>query len=285
MSGVPPSSRRSMSRRYTCSSGFTYSTVPPPGHARHGVVEQVATRDQHARRPRSADELVRREEDRVLVVELGRPRRRDAAPSPPRRRARRPRSPRRTAPRSDGACTEIARVSDRMPVTFDAAEKLPIFTGRSACSLQRAFERLQVDPTVVVLGDLDHVGDRLAPRQLVGMVLVWADEHDGPLGRRDPISELIPSVEIGREPQVQARDELVDRARRPRARRTARRAPSGRRRRRAGSDRAPPRGTAWSACPFPRTHCGCWRTAAAPRRGCSPRSAPGSGPMPCSPRR
>ena len=37
------------------------------GHDRHPVGEQLAPRDEHPGRRRAADELVRREEDRVLV--------------------------------------------------------------------------------------------------------------------------------------------------------------------------------------------------------------------------
>ena len=108
------------------------------GHARHGVVEQLPTRDQHARRPRPADELVRRQEDRVLVVEVGvrRPSRCGAI-STSTYGAAAAKSQNDSAPWRCSS-TEIARVSDRMPVTFDAAEKLPIFSGRSACSSSAA---------------------------------------------------------------------------------------------------------------------------------------------------
>ena len=41
----------------------------------------------------------------------------------------------------------------------------------------------EVDVAVGVLADRDDVGDRLAPGQLVGVVLVRPDEHDRPLGR------------------------------------------------------------------------------------------------------
>ncbi len=37
--------------------------------------------------------------------------------------------------------TEMARVSERMPVTFEAAEKLPILSGRSACRTSSASRR------------------------------------------------------------------------------------------------------------------------------------------------
>ena len=39
------------------------------GHVGHAVAHQVASNDQHARRARAADELVRAEENRVLVGE------------------------------------------------------------------------------------------------------------------------------------------------------------------------------------------------------------------------
>jgi hypothetical protein len=102
-----------------------------------------------------------------------------------------------------------------IPVTLLAAEKLPIFSGRS--SWERRLERGEVDLAVVVLRDRDEVRNRFAPRQLVGVVLVRADEHDRPLARRDPRRQVVAVVEIGRQAEVQDVDELVDRARGARA--------------------------------------------------------------------
>ena len=77
----------------------------------------------------------------------------------------------------------MAHVLDTMPVTFDAAENEPIFTGRSAYRDELRFEPCQVDVSVGVFGNRDDIGDRLAPRQLVGVVLERTDEDDRPLGR------------------------------------------------------------------------------------------------------
>ena len=49
IAGVPPSSRCSMSERYTCSTVLTYWTVPPPGIDRDAVREQLPARDEDAR--------------------------------------------------------------------------------------------------------------------------------------------------------------------------------------------------------------------------------------------
>ena len=68
-------------------------------HRRHAVPEQLPARDQDARRARPADELVGRDEHRVLRTPAGRP----AGPSRSRRTAPRPRSRRTTAPRARGA--------------------------------------------------------------------------------------------------------------------------------------------------------------------------------------
>ena len=70
----------------------------------------------------------------------------------------------------------MAQVLETMPVTFDAAENDPIFSGRSAWRDELGLERGEVDVAVGVLGDDDDVGDRLAPRQLVRVVLERADE-------------------------------------------------------------------------------------------------------------
>ena len=70
---------------------------------------------------------------------------------------------------------------------------------------------------VGVLGDDDDVGDRLAPRQLVGVVLERADEHHRPLPGGICCGQVVPVVEVGGEPQVHDADQLVDRAGRARA--------------------------------------------------------------------
>ena len=79
--------------------------------------------------------------------------------------------------------------------------------------LERALEARQVDPAVGVLADRDDVGDRLAPRQLVAVVLVRPDEDERPLVERDVRAQGVAVVEVVRDPQVEDVDELVDRRR------------------------------------------------------------------------
>jgi hypothetical protein len=67
-----------------------------------------------------------------------------------------------------------------MPVTLEAAEKLPISRGAPRVPGQLAAQVGQVDVAVGVLADDHDVGDGLAPRQLVGVVFVRADEDDRP---------------------------------------------------------------------------------------------------------
>ena len=75
----------------------------------------------------------------------------------------------------------MARVSETMPVTFEAAEKLPMRSGRPAWPASSSLELAEVDVAVGVLADHHHLGDRLAPGQLVGVVLERPGEHHRPL--------------------------------------------------------------------------------------------------------
>ncbi len=74
-----------------------------------------------------------------------------------------------------------------------------------------------VDVPVGVLRDHDHVGDGLAPRQFVGVVLERADEDHGSLVGRDLLGEAVRVVELRGKADAQDPDHLVDRAGRPRA--------------------------------------------------------------------
>jgi hypothetical protein len=186
------------------------------GHAWDGVAEQLAPRDQQARRARAADELVRRDEDGVLVVQVrvvacaaGRHLdvhvRRGGGEVPERQRT-----------------VAVQQHRDRARVRQDAGHvgrggEAPDLQWAVGVVEQRSLERVEVDPPVRVLGDLDDVRDRLAPEKLVRVVLVGTDEHDRTVALRDRIAQRVASVEVGREPEPQARHELVDRAGRPRA--------------------------------------------------------------------
>ena len=119
-------------------------------------------------------------------------------------RSRRTARPRRSPRTSSAPCwwssVERSRaVSVAMPVTFDAAEKLPILSGRAANAHELLLEVGEIDVAVGVLVDHDDVGDRLAPRQLVGVVLERPDEHDRALGLGDPARQRVARVEIRRD--------------------------------------------------------------------------------------
>ena len=89
--------------------------------------------------------------------------------------------------------------------------------GRERADPQRAVgvrgelrvQPVEVDVAVGVLRDHHDVGDRLAPGQLVGVVLVRADEHDRPPLRRDGLGRPVALVRC---PQAEDADQLVDRA-------------------------------------------------------------------------
>ena len=109
----------------------------------------------------------------------------------------------------------MPRTSDTMPVTLDAAENDPIFSGRSRVGHQLGGEFCLVDVTVGVLVDGDHVGDGLAPGQLVGVVLEGPDEHDRTLRRRNRSCQVVAVLEVGGDPQAEDADQLVDGCGRP----------------------------------------------------------------------
>ena len=88
-------------------------------------------------------------------------------------------------------------------MTFDAAEKLPTLSGAARVAAKLGVEVREVDAPAGVLADRDDVGARLAPRQLVRVMLVGTDEHDRAL--------------YARRVEVEQADELVDRARRARS--------------------------------------------------------------------
>ncbi len=194
---------------------------------RDPVAEQLPPDHQHARGAGAADELVRAR---------GRPR--PCRPADRRRRSvhvdldvrrRRRRSPRTTGRRGGAAGRRSPVVSETMPVTLEAAEKLPMRSGRPAWPTSSSLELAEVDVAVGVLADHHHLGDRLAPRQLVGVVLVRPDEHHRPLAGRDRSDEPVAVVQVGRDAQVEDADELVDGGG---ARPTRRTSPPCRRRRR-----------------------------------------------------
>ena len=97
----------------------------------HAVGEQLAPHDEHAGRARAADELVRAEEDRVLVGErmvcaLGPHLDLDV-------RRGRGEVPERERRRGGAGGRRWRSVFEKIPVTLEAAEKEPILSGRSRC--------------------------------------------------------------------------------------------------------------------------------------------------------
>ncbi len=71
----------------------------------------------------------------------------------------------------------------------------------------------QIDVAVGVFGDGDHVADRFAPRDFVGVMLERSDEDHRPFGLGDAVRQVIAVVEIGRQSKVHDADQLVDRPR------------------------------------------------------------------------
>ena len=104
----------------------------------------------------------------------------------------------------------MATVSLTMPVTLDAAEKLPILSGRSRILFEDCLQVFQIDPPVAIFGDGHHIGEALAPRDLVGVVLVRSDEDHRTLVLGDPVGQIEPCIEIPPAADVEDLDELVD---------------------------------------------------------------------------
>ena len=183
---------------------------PAAGDDRHPVVQQPLPDREHARRAGSADELVRRHEHRVhrAVDVLG---------AVPVHLDRDVRCRRREVPERQGA-VPVQQIGDRVGVGDDAGD---VRRGGEGADLERAFlvrpqcsvQRSQVDVAVGVLGDRHDVADRLAPAELVGVVLERPDEHDRSLVGGDVLGQVVAVVEVGGNPQVEQPDQLVDRGR------------------------------------------------------------------------
>ena len=94
---------------------------------------------------------------------------------------------------------------------------------REAADQQRAvrvagqllFEVGQVDMPVGVFADDHDVGNRLAPRQLIGVMFVRPHEHDWTLRFRNLRGKTETLIQAGRDPQFQNPDQLIHRCRRP----------------------------------------------------------------------
>jgi hypothetical protein len=185
---------------------------PATRYGRHPVAAEFAPHDEDAGGPRSTDELVRRDEDRVLAGErvLGTSRihldvdvGRGCCEVPERQGAK-----------------AMEQIRDRAGVAHDSSD---VRRRRERTDLQRAIgvlpqlllELSQVDVAIRVLVNRDHVGDRLPPRELVRVMFERSDEDDRSLLGRDGRRESVLVVEIGRHPQPQDAGHLVDRCGRP----------------------------------------------------------------------
>ena len=175
----------------------------------HAIREQLAPHREHTGSAGAADELVRADEHGVLVRErVLRARRvhldldvgRGGREVPERERV-----------------VAMQHVGDRAGVREDSGHvrrcgERPDLQRTRRVRDELGLEGGEVDVAVAVLGDDDDVGDRLAPRQLVRMVLEWADEDHGPLLRRNLRGQPVAIVERRRESQAEDADQLVDRA-------------------------------------------------------------------------
>ena len=174
---------------------------------RDGVADQVAADDQDAGGLRAAGELVRGQEHRILVVARARAGGGDLD------RHVRPGGgvvPERQRP------VGVQQPGDRRGAGQDAGH---VGGGREAADQQRpvrvpvqlAAQVGQVDVAVGVLTDDHHLGDGLAPGQLVRVVLVRADEHHRPFRLRDTVGQPVPFVQPSWDTQLQDADQLVHR--------------------------------------------------------------------------
>ena len=180
---------------------------PTAGHRRDAVPEERLAGHQQPGCAGAADELVRRHEDRVDVV-----------PGHVDRDVRRRRG---VVPAGERA-VRMEEGADPAHVGQDPGD---VRCGGERADLERAVrvalqlrgEMAGVDLPVVVLVDHHDVRQGLAPRQLVRVVLVRANEDDRPFGRGNPCAESVAIVEVGREADLQHVHEPVDRARGARA--------------------------------------------------------------------
>ena len=168
--------------------------------------DQVPADHQHAGRAGTADELVRGQEDGVLLVPG--PRR---ALGHPHRQVR----PGRGEVPAGQRAVLVQQAGDRPGVGPDAGH---VGGGREAADPQWTVrvpaqlrgQRPLVDRPVRGRRDHHHVRDRLPPGQLVGVVLVRSDQDDRPLLGRDPRGQAVPLVERGWQAQAEDAHELVD---------------------------------------------------------------------------
>ena len=181
-------------------------------HRGYPVLEEVLLRHEDARCAWPTDELVRRDKDRVLVgeVPVGAPEVHvDLHVGP------RPRSPRKRARRAweeDGGLGRLRPDPGDVRRGGEAAD----LEGAVCVRDELTLKLLKIDAPVRVLVDRHDVRDRLTPRELVGVVLVGADEDDRAPLLRDGVTQIELAVELVGQRDVERVDQLVDGAGRTR---------------------------------------------------------------------
>ena len=179
------------------------------GDGRHPVADQVPADHQDAGGLRAADELVRGQEDGVLVVTgAGR---RLAGPD------RHVRAGRRVVPERQRP-VGVQQRGDRVGVGQDPGDvgrggKAPDAQRPVCVTVQLRGQVGQVDVPVGVGADDHDVGDGLPPGQLVGVMLIRPHEHHRPLRWRDLVQEPVAPREPVGQAQFQDADQLADRRR------------------------------------------------------------------------
>ncbi len=185
---------------------------PAARDARDLVGEQRALGDEDARRAGSADELVRRQEDGVLVGEMA------VGPGAFGVHLDVEVGPGRGVVPERQRAVAVQQRRDLLDVREDPGD---VRRGREAADLQRPVgvelelraQVVEVEAAVGILADDAQLGDRLAPRKLVGVVLVGPDEDDRPLAGRDERRQAVALLEALGDPQAERPHDLVDRGR------------------------------------------------------------------------
>ena len=176
------------------------------GHVGHAVGEQLASGDEHAGGAGAADQLVRRDEHGVLVREVAVGVRAHVDRDVRGRSGVVPQRQRAVAVQQRGHRDGVGDDAGHVRRSRERTDQ------RRAVGVsdQLALEMVEAHVTVGVLVDDHDVGDRLAPGELVRVVLVGPDEHHGALVGGDGVSEVVAVVERRRELEAEHPDQLGD---------------------------------------------------------------------------
>ena len=177
-------------------------------NVRHAVVQQRLADDEHTRCAGPADKLMWADEHRVFVRE----RMIDAlwVHLYVHIRCRSGEVPERQRSVTVQQIGDVARVRHDARYVRRRRERAdlqqPILVSNEFC-----LQISEIDMAISVLGDDHDIGNGLAPRKLVGVVLERADEHDRTFVLWNLSRQVVAIVEIGGDSQVHDADELVDR--------------------------------------------------------------------------